>query len=90
MMPGLAARQKERSVLYNLIVIGVVVACLVAIHFAFDALQRRNVPARSDSVGRQHLPSLDQPFVLRYTFPDIYRLDGARQLSMSASPDSTR
>jgi hypothetical protein len=30
-------------VLYDLIMLGVVVACLVAIHFAFDAMQRRNV-----------------------------------------------
>ena len=30
-------------VLYDLIMLGVVVACLFAIHFAFDAMQRRNV-----------------------------------------------
>jgi hypothetical protein len=28
---------------YDFIMLGVVVACLVAIHFAFDAIQRRNV-----------------------------------------------
>jgi hypothetical protein len=29
-------------VLYDLIMLGVVVACLVAIHFVFGAMQRRN------------------------------------------------
>jgi hypothetical protein len=42
-MPGLLLGMEERSVLYNLIVIGVVVACLVAINFAFDEMERRNL-----------------------------------------------
>ena len=29
--------------LYDLIMLGIVVACLVAIHYAFDAMQRKNV-----------------------------------------------
>jgi preprotein translocase subunit SecE len=30
-------------VLYDFIIVAVVVACLAAIHFAFDAMQRRKV-----------------------------------------------
>ena len=36
-------RQEELFVLYDLIMLGVVVACLVAIHLVFDAMQRRNL-----------------------------------------------
>ena len=40
-MPGY--RQEGTFVLYDLIMLGIVVACVVAIHFAFDAMQRRNL-----------------------------------------------
>jgi hypothetical protein len=42
-MPGPCTRQEERFVLYDLIMLGIVAACLVAIHLTFDALQRRSV-----------------------------------------------
>jgi hypothetical protein len=68
-------------VLHDFIIVAVVVGCLVAIHFAFDAMQRRNVKrlvrrACSQCAGTivadvGIATSLDRAFVWRLTFPHM-------------------
>ena len=72
-------------VLYDLIMLGVVVACLIAIHIAFDALQRRGTPHLLCLMGRELAVFVGptgvarmarmkndstEPIELKYTGPD--------------------